>query len=97
MKRIHSIRSALSAAVALTLAGASAPALAQGAGEGAYSDRCARCHKVEQVVDYMKAHPEAKARHAWLEGKLARHHARDAAQRTAIIRFLEEEYAKAAR
>lgn len=74
-----------------------APAVGQDAGERAYEDRCARCHKVDQVTGYMKAHPEAEARAAWLETKLARHHARDAAQRAAIIRFLEAEFAKGAR
>jgi hypothetical protein len=37
----------------------------------------------------MKAHPDAKERGAWLELKLSRHHARDAAQRKDIITFLE--------
>ena len=84
-------------AAAPTLAALAPPALAEDAGGKAYADRCARCHKVEQVTGYMKAHPGAEARAAWLEGKLARHHARDAAQRAAIIRFLEAEFAKPAK
>jgi hypothetical protein len=40
-------------------------------------------------VEFLRAHPDAEERAAWLEHKLSRHHARDAAQRKDIITFLE--------
>lgn len=97
MRRCTALNIVALTAGALILGGFAAPALGQGADEKAYDDRCARCHKVDQVMGYMKAHPEATARAAWLDAKLTRHHARDKAQRAAIIRFLEAEFAKAAK
>jgi len=75
--------------------GTAAPARAQDAGEGAFAKQCARCHTVVKAVDFMKGHPDAKERAVWLERKLSRHHARDAAQRKDIIAFMERMYGDA--
>lgn len=84
-------------AVTVLLAASALPAAAQQAGEADYKNRCARCHTVAQAVDYLRAHPEAKERAAWLDRKLARHHARDAAERARIIAFLEQSLAAGAK
>jgi mono/diheme cytochrome c family protein len=85
------MKTGIAAAITLTTFAftMSAPARAQDAGEAAFAKQCARCHTVAKAVDFMKAHPDAKERGAWLELKLSRHHARDAAQRKDIITFLE--------
>ncbi|MGE0651681.1 MAG: hypothetical protein AB7P12_08015 [Alphaproteobacteria bacterium] len=69
--------------------GTNAPARAQDAGEAAFAKQCARCHSVAKAVEFLRAHPDAEERAAWLEKKLSRHHARDAVQRKDIIAFLE--------
>ncbi len=63
--------------------------LAQDVGTNDFKNRCAPCHSVEKVMDYMKAHPDAKERAAWLEQKLAGHNASDGTQRKIIIQYLE--------
>jgi mono/diheme cytochrome c family protein len=65
------------------------PAAAQQAGEAEFGKRCARCHDTAAAVAFLKSHPDAKERAVWLDRKLARHHARDAAERKAIIGYLE--------
>jgi mono/diheme cytochrome c family protein len=81
----------IAAAIALTtlVVTAGAPARAQDAGEVAFAKQCARCHSVAKAVEFMRAHPDAEERAVWLERKLSRHHARDAAERKNIIAFLE--------
>lgn len=70
-------------------------ASAQEAGAADFEKNCARCHSVAKAVDFLKAHPDAKERAAWLDRKLSRHHARDAAERARIIAFLERHFADA--
>jgi len=62
-----------------------------------YDQTCARCHKVEVVVGWMKKHPDAAKRQAWLNGKLAKHNAPDAKLRADIIAYLEQVFSKAAK
>ena len=62
-----------------------------------YDQACARCHKVEVVVGWMKKHPDAAKRKGWLSGKLAKHNAPDAKLRADVISYLEQAYAKAAK
>ena len=65
------------------------PAMAQEMGEADFTARCARCHTVAKALALTRGHDEAGERMRWLDGKLARHHARDAAQRARIIAYLE--------
>ena len=62
-----------------------------------FDQSCARCHKVEVVIAWMKKHPDTAKRKAWLDGKLATHHASDAKLRADIIAYLEQVYAQAAK
>ncbi len=73
--------------MALLLASGSAKAHDAGAME--FKDRCAACHKVETVLNFTKKRTDAKERTAWLEKKLSKHNAPDAAQRARIIAYLE--------
>ncbi|MFM2129703.1 MAG: hypothetical protein RL477_1249 [Pseudomonadota bacterium] len=66
-----------------------APTRAQETGEADFNARCARCHSAQKAAEFLKAHPDAGERAQWLERKLARHHARDKAERARIIAFLE--------
>lgn len=68
---------------------ASVGAQAQDAGARDFKDRCAACHKVETVNSFTKKRTDAKERTAWLEKKLSKHNAPDAAQRARIIAYLE--------
>lgn len=77
------------ALIAAALAAAPSVTRAQNLGATDYKNRCARCHTPEQAVEFLKKHPDAKERAAWLDKKLSRHHARDAAQRARIIAYLE--------
>ena len=76
-------------AVFMTLLLATGAARAQDAGAKDFKDRCAACHKVETVIGFTKKRTDAKERTAWLEKKLAKHNAPDAAQRARIIAYLE--------
>jgi mono/diheme cytochrome c family protein len=91
------MKTGIVAAITLTIFAfaTSAPARAQDAGEAAYAKQCARCHTVAKAVDFMKAHPDAEERGAWLERKLSRHHARDVEERKHIISFMERVYGAA--
>lgn len=64
-------------------------AQAQDAGAKDFKNHCAACHKVEKVIGFTKKRTDAKERTAWLEKKLAKHNAPDAAQRARIIAYLE--------
>lgn len=81
-------------AAALVLAGwLAAPQTAhaqseRAAGEAAFAARCARCHQIEALQGYLNRRPDDAARRADLEAFLARHHARDAVERAAIIHWL---------
>ena len=73
------------------------PSVAQEMGEADFTARCARCHAVAKAVALTRGHDEAGERMRWLDGKLARHHARDAAQRARIIAYLESALKKTAK
>lgn len=62
-----------------------------------YDQSCARCHKVEVVLGFMKKEPDAAKRKAWLDSFLAKHNAPDAKLRADVISYLEQAYAKAAK
>jgi cytochrome c2 len=74
-----------------------APAGAQEMGEADFKARCARCHTIAKAIELTRGHDEAGERMRWLDSKLARHHARDAAQRARIIAFMESARKKPAR
>lgn len=67
-------------------------ARAEDAGSEAFKNRCAQCHNVQKILGYMKAHPDAKERAAWLEQKLLGHNASDDTQRKHIIQYLERNF-----
>jgi len=85
-----------SALLFLALLTAGGPASAQDP-KARFDQTCARCHKVEVVIGFMKKHPDAAKRKAWLDGKLAKHNAPDAKLRADIIAYLEQAYAKSAK
>lgn len=62
-----------------------------------FDKSCGGCHKVEVVIGFMKKHPDAAKRKAWLDGKLAKHNAPDAKLRADVITYLEQVYAKSAK
>ena len=68
------------------------PALAQDgdgpSGAKAYTTFCASCHREPARLGGRAEGLDDAARRAMLERYLARHHARDAAQRAAIVGYL---------
>ena len=73
----------------LLLAAVGGPARAQDAGAEGYRRVCAECHANAGVVARRFASLAPEARRQRWEGFLARHHGGDAAQRAALIRYLE--------
>ncbi len=74
-------------ALAVTTALVQAPPAAARDGAAVWAAACARCHRsAGQLVPAIPATPANRA--AWLDGFLAKHHARDAADRAAVIAWL---------
>lgn len=66
------------------------PARAQGPDGDArlFQTRCAACHQPAKLRPYLARRPDDATRAADLDAFLAKHHARDASERQAIIRWL---------
>lgn len=72
---------------------ASAPAgAAEPAGAAVFQERCARCHQVERLQGYMARRPDDATRMRDLDAFLARHHARDATERKALVAWLVSQH-----
>lgn len=59
-------------------------------GEAAYSRDCAPCHTDPRAIGGRATRLEDLARRAALERFLARHHAQDAAERSAIVSWIAQ-------
>lgn len=71
-----------------------APAAAQPAGEAAYRESCAECHRTPSRFMRRYAEMTPAERQAALDRVLATHHAEDAAKRAAIIAWLEANHTR---
>lgn len=79
---------AMSFAAFLCLAGQAVAAGNPVAGEAAYAQACARCHRsVERLIPMMSG-DDAAARSAYLDGFLSDHKAPDPAMRADLIAYL---------
>ncbi|MCC7427858.1 MAG: hypothetical protein IT557_13200 [Alphaproteobacteria bacterium] len=85
----------LGAGALVALAASAGPARAQPAGEAAYQELCASCHRTPARFMRRYQSMTSEARRAELERFLPRHYAPDEARRRAIIDWLEERHVPA--
>lgn len=86
---------ALCVGALLALAASAGPARAQPAGEAAYQELCASCHRTPTRFMARYRSMTSEARRAEFDRFFRRHYAPDEAKRRAIIDWLEERHVPA--
>lgn len=76
------------ASVAMTILAGTTVETAAADDEALFKARCERCHTALGAADLAARSSPPEARGDWLQTFLRTHHARDDAERQAIIRFL---------